>query len=133
MKQQELKDYQVFKRLRYITLPALLPNIKLLLIIQIIAIFQIFYEPMIFMGQTNDSANTLGLLIYKLIYTTQDTGQAAALGVITMIILLGFTYVYLYFDKRTNKMVSKAKPYMTYEELLNRVNQRQEKGWYKVL
>jgi|GEM_PF-48858 len=126
-----IKGLSVFKRLRYITLPALLPNIKLLLIIQIIAIFQIFYEPMIFMGQTNDSANTLGLLIYKLIYTTQDTGQAAALGVITMIILLGFTYVYLYFDKRTNKVVNKSKPYMTYEELLNKVNLRNEKKRYR--
>lgn len=124
-----IKGLSVWKRLKYITLPALLPNIKLLLIIQIISIFQIFYEPMIFMGQTNDTANTLGLLIYKLIYTTQDTGQAAALGVITMIILLGFTYVYLYFDKRTNKALLKTKPYITYEMLLEKQLRNQDR-WY---
>ena len=112
-----IKGLSVWKRLRYITLPALLPSVKLLLIIQIISVFQIFYEPMIFMGQTNDSVNTLGLLIYKLIYTTQDTGQAAALGVLTMMILLGFTYIYLYFDRKTSKNQVKTKKYITYEML----------------
>jgi len=116
-----VKGLSLWKRLRYITIPALLPNIKLLLIIQIIAVFQIFYEPMIFMGQTNDSANTLGLLIYKLIYLTQDTGQAAALGVITMVILLGFTYIYLYFDHKTTENRTKAKRYVTLEELLQKI------------
>jgi ABC-type sugar transport system permease subunit len=120
-----IKGLSVSKRLRYITLPALLPNIKLLLIIQIISVFQIFYEPMIFMGQTNNSANTLGLLIYKLIYTTQDTGQAAALGVITMLILLLFTYVYLYFDKRTKRQFIKSKPYVSCDTLLERIDHHQ--------
>ncbi|MDI6452549.1 ABC transporter permease subunit [Peloplasma aerotolerans] len=128
-----IKGLSVWKRLRYITIPALLPNIKLLLIIQIISIFQIFYEPMIFMGQTNDSANTLGLLIYKLIYTTQDTGQAAALGVITMLILLVFTYVYLYFDKRTNQQRILSKPYMSYEMLLAKIEQKEKKTIHQYL
>ena len=126
-----IKGLSVFKRLKYITIPALLPNIKLLLIIQIISVFQIFYEPMIFMGQTNNSANTLGLLIYKLIYTTQDTGQAAALGVITMFILLIFTYVYLYFDKKTRMNQLKMKPYVTYEMLLEKIEKRNQKKIYK--
>lgn len=125
-----IKGLSVWKRLKYITIPALLPNIKLLLIIQIISVFQIFYEPMIFMGQTNNSANTLGLLIYKLIYTTQDTGQAAALGVLTMIILLLFTYVYLYFDKKTRMNQLKIKPYVTYEMLLEKIENRNQKKVY---
>lgn len=127
-----IKGLSVWKRLKYITIPALLPNIKLLLIIQIISVFQIFYEPMIFMGQTNNSANTLGLLIYKLIYTTQDTGQAAALGVLTMIILLLFTYVYLYFDKKTRMNQLKMKPYVTYEMLLEKIEKRNQKKVYVV-
>ena len=73
-----IKRLSLWQRLRYITIPALLPSLKLLLIIQIISVFQIFYEPMVFMGLTNDSANTLGLLIYKLVYSTQNTGQARA-------------------------------------------------------
>lgn len=128
-----IKGLSVWKRLRYITLPALLPSVKLLLIIQIISIFQIFYEPMIFMGQTNDSVNTLGLLIYKLIYTTQDTGQAAALGVITMLILLGFTYVYLYFDRRTNKNQSKTKKYVDYTSMLLEIENQKDRLLPKVL
>jgi len=128
-----IKGLSVWKRLRYITLPALLPSVKLLLIIQIISIFQIFYEPMIFMGQTNDSVNTLGLLIYKLIYTTQDTGQAAALGVITMLILLGFTYVYLYFDRRTNKNQSKTKKYVDYTSMLLEIENKKDRLLPKVL
>lgn len=113
-----IKGTSVWQRLRYVTLPALFSNIKLLLIIQIISIFQIFYEPLVFMGQTNNAANTLGLLIYKLIYTDQNTGKAAALGVITMLILLAFTYVYLYFDKKTAKDQTKTKTYMSYQALL---------------
>lgn len=126
-----IKGLSVYRRIRYITLPALLPNIKLLLIIQIISVFQIFYEPMVFMGQTNDSANTLGLLIYKLIYTSQNTGQAAALGVITMILLLGFTFIYFYFDKKTTQNLLKTKPYITYDDLLTKIEKRQQKPIYK--
>ena len=128
-----IKGLSVLKRLKYITIPALLPHIKLLLIIQIISVFQIFYEPMIFMGQTNDQANTLGLLIYKLIYTTQNTGQAAALGVITMMILLLFTYVYLYFDQKTQKSMLKTKPYMTYDMLLEKITKQEEKLIYQFI
>jgi len=128
-----IKGMSLWKRLKYITLPALFSNIKLLLIIQIISVFQIFYEPMIFMGQTNDQANTLGLLIYKLIYTTQDTGQAAALGVITMFFLLGFTYVYLYFDKKTNQKNQKVKKYLSYEELLIQTQKNEQKFIYKLM
>ena len=113
-----IKGTSVWQRLRYVTLPALFSNIKLLLIIQIISIFQIFYEPLVFMGQTNNAANTLGLLIYKLIYTDQNTGRAAALGVITMLILLAFTYVYLYFDRKTTKDRTKVKKYIPYEMML---------------
>ncbi|MFA5525887.1 MAG: ABC transporter permease subunit [Acholeplasmataceae bacterium] len=127
-----IKGLSIWKRLKYITIPALLPNIKLLLIIQIISIFQIFYEPMIFMGQTNDSANTLGLLIYKLIYTTQDTGQAAALGVITMIILLGFTYVYLYFDQKTNRDNKLAKPYVSYQQRFEKIEKSKSFSVYHI-
>ncbi|HOI85876.1 MAG TPA: ABC transporter permease subunit [Acholeplasmataceae bacterium] len=128
-----IKGLSVWKRLRFITLPALLPNVKLLLIIQIISVFQIFYEPMIFMGQTNDTANTLGLLIYKLIYTTQDTGQAAALGVITMLILLGFTYIYLYFDKKTSEKQFRSKIYVTAYDLQKRMEKRDKKPTRKII
>ena len=60
---------------------------------------------MVFMGLTNNSANTLGLLIYKFVYTTQNTGQAAALGVITMLLLLVFTFIYLFFDRKPLKQI----------------------------
>lgn len=128
-----IKGLSVWKRLRFITLPALLSNVKLLLIIQIISVFQIFYEPMIFMGQTNDTANTLGLLIYKLIYTTQDTGQAAALGVVTMLILLGFTYIYLYFDKKTSQHQARTKVYLSSDELLKRIDANEKKIHYRTI
>jgi multiple sugar transport system permease protein len=121
-----IKRLSVWKRLRYITIPALLPNIKLLLIIQIISIFQIFYEPMVFMGLTNNSANTLGLLIYKFVYTTQNTGQAAALGVITMLLLLVFTFIYLFFDRKTSKTNLKVKKYISYEEVLKLSEKKEE-------
>lgn len=127
-----IKGFSVWKRLRYITLPALFSNIKLLLIIQIISIFQIFYEPMIFMGNTNDQANTLGLLIYKLIYTSNNTGQAAALGVITMFILLIFTYVYLYFDAKTKIDRQKEKVYTPLSIVEERFEKRQKTWYYRM-
>src|SRR5690554_361730 len=127
-----IKGIGVFKRLRYITLPALLKNVKLLLILQIISVFQIFYEPMIFMGQTNNSANTFGLLIYKYIYTSQNTGQAAALGVITMFFLLGFTLVYLYFDQKANVEAVQDKPYMTFEMLEEKISKREARKSFQI-
>lgn len=128
-----IKGTSVWQRLRYVTLPALFSNIKLLLIIQIISIFQIFYEPLVFMGQTNNSANTLGLLIYKLIYTDQNTGRAAALGVITMLILLGFTYVYLYFDRKTTRDQTKTKTYISYETIAALKRKRSQTNFHKII
>ena len=126
-----IKRLSLWQRLRYITIPALLPSLKLLLIIQIISVFQIFYEPMVFMGLTNDSANTLGLLIYKLVYSTQNTGQAAALGVISMLILLMLTYLYLLLDKKTSTANLKVKKYISYEELLAIAEKRERNIIYK--
>ena len=86
---------------------------------------------MVFMGLTNDSANTLGLLIYKLVYSTQNTGQAAALGVISMLILLMLTYLYLLLDKKTSTANLKVKKYISYEELLAIAEKRERNIIYK--
>ncbi|MDR2827935.1 MAG: ABC transporter permease subunit [Acholeplasmatales bacterium] len=125
----------LFKRLRYITLPALFQNVKLLLILQIISIFQIFYEPLVFMGNTNDSVNTLGLLIYKFIYTDiQNVGYAASLGVITLFILLGLTALYLVLDKSTstNSKNPTFKKYISYETMLYNEQLRDKKRAFRI-
>lgn len=90
-----------WQRIRYITIPSLMTNIKLLLIMQIISVFQVFYEPYVLTGGgPNNRTLSLTQLIYRLGFDSSNlenyAGQSAALGVIVSLFLLLFTAVYLY-------------------------------------
>ena len=92
----------VFTRLRRITLPTIFNLGSTLLILQIISIFQIMYEPLVLTAGGPDNASmSLMLLMWRYAFGgTMDYGKASAVAVIIAVILLAFTALYTIVDKR---------------------------------
>ena len=91
----------LFRRLITITLPHILPVMLLLLIRQIIGVFQVMVEPMTMTGGGPDNASvSLSLQIYNYAFTYFQPERALALGVITFFLLIGITIFYFMADKK---------------------------------
>lgn len=84
----------------------LLPSIRKLaltnLILQIISVFQIMYEPMVLTkgGPDNASLSMMQLMWQYAFGGSMNYGKASAVAVIVTIILLIFTAIYSYFDRK---------------------------------
>lgn len=100
-----LEGASAFQRFRYVTIPQLKGQIKALLIVQIISVFQVFYEPLVMTkgGGPNGASSTLVQLIYQIAFEELDAGKAAALSVIVALILFTLTGLYLYLGKERRK------------------------------
>ena len=83
------------KRFFKITLPMMKTTIFLLLILQIISVFQVFYEPMVIAGNNVD-AMSLMLLAYNYAYVNGEFeyAKSAATSVVLAIIILATTILY---------------------------------------
>lgn len=92
----------VWKRLRHITLPAIFNLGSTMMILQIIAIFQILFEPMALTAGGPDNAS-LSLMLQMWRYAfggRMEYGKASALSVLISILLLAFTAVYSFVNRR---------------------------------
>lgn len=91
----------VLKRVIHVTLPQMSGVIILNFVSQIIGIFQMFEYPMTMTGGGPDGASmTLGYQMYKYGFVTGRVGQAFALGTVMFIILMFFTVLYFYLNKK---------------------------------
>ena len=88
------------RRFFKITLPMMRTTILLLLILQVISVFQVFYEPMVIAGD-NVNAISLMLLAYNYAYVNGEFeySKSAATSVILAIIILGTTVGYFALTK----------------------------------
>ncbi|WP_238902159.1 sugar ABC transporter permease [Clostridium sp. YIM B02506] len=92
----------VLQRIRYITLPKLFSLGKTMFILQIIAVFQILYEPMVMTnGGPNNASISIMQLVYNFAFKDYNFPVAAALSVIVCIILAVLSV--LYFKLTSNK------------------------------
>jgi multiple sugar transport system permease protein len=91
----------IWKRLRYITIPCIYNLARVLLILQIISVFQIFYEPLVLTnGGPNNASISMMQLVYRFAFERFDYPRAAAVSVIISIILVVLTAVYFKVNKR---------------------------------
>ncbi len=98
-----LEGASVWQRIRFLTLPYLLPTIRMLFILQIISVAKVFYEPLVMTGGgPNYASISLLQLIYHYIFKMGDVSKAAALGVIVAIILFTLTAIYLRISKKSS-------------------------------
>lgn len=83
------------RRFFSITMPTILRTGKTMLILQILAVFQILYEPMMMTnGGPNNASISIMQLVYKLAFEQIKMSQAAALSVEVCIILIILTVIY---------------------------------------
>ena len=91
----------VWQRVIHILIPSIRKLSLTLLILQIISVFQIMYEPMVLTkgGPDNASLSLMQLMWQYAFGGSMDYGKASAVAVIVTVILLGMTLVYSYFNK----------------------------------
>lgn len=85
----------IWNRIRYITIPNLYGVARQLLILQIISVFQILYEPLVMTGGgPNNASMSIMQLVYKLAFTDSNYPMAAAVSVVIFIMLMAITIIY---------------------------------------
>ena len=88
------------KKIRFITLPAMRNIILLMLIMQIISVFQVMIQPLAMTGGgPNDASLSLMLQSYQYAFNYFKAGHSMAVGVITFLILLVPTAIYFIMTK----------------------------------
>ena len=91
----------IFKRIRYITLPCIYNLARTLLILQIIAVFQILYEPLVMTnGGPNNASISVMQLVFKFAFEKFDYPSASAVSVIISVILIILTLLYFRISRR---------------------------------
>lgn len=93
---------KAWHRIRYVTLPHLAPTIRMLFILQIISVFQVFYEPLVMTkgGGPNGASVSLLLLSYQYAFSSFDASASAAVGVILSVIIIALTLVYFRLSRK---------------------------------
>ncbi|HCL01373.1 MAG TPA: sugar ABC transporter permease, partial [Lachnoclostridium phytofermentans] len=83
------------QRIRYITLPSVFSLAKTLLILQVIAVFQILYEPLVMTnGGPNNASISIMQLVYNYAFRDYKYPMAAALSVMICIVLIILSGIY---------------------------------------
>lgn len=90
----------VFRRIWHITLPCILSLGKTMLILQVISVFQILYEPLVMTnGGPNGASLSIMLLVYRYAFSEFDYPNAAALSVMICIVLILLSGLYMKLTK----------------------------------
>ena len=93
-----------WRRFTAITIPSIVKLGKTMLIMQIIAVFQILYEPLMMTnGGPNNASLSVMEFVYDLAFTNMRMSQAAAMSVLVCIALIFLTALYFWVDKRVSK------------------------------
>lgn len=105
----EVDGASKFKQLIYVTIPMLLPVIKVILMLAMVSGMQIMTDVMLLTnGGPGDSTNVVMLQIYKMYFMPAgkpEYGYASALGVILSIVLGFVTFIYLKVSKKADEVI----------------------------
>lgn len=90
----------ILKRIRHITLPSIFGLGKTLLILQIIAVFQILYEPLVMKnGGPNNASVSIMMVVWNYANRNMDFPMAAATSVVICVMLIILSGIYFKFTK----------------------------------
>ena len=97
-----------FQRLLKVTLPQMKNTLLTLFILQIISVFQVFYEPLVIGSKGGPGNSSMTLMLQAYLYAFQDLeyAKAAATSVFLALIILVFTLIYFALTKYLNKKES---------------------------
>jgi multiple sugar transport system permease protein len=93
----ELDGAGLWRRIWHVTVPQTRLILSLMLLLQIIATMQVFTEPYLLTGGDGPQGSTLTVvyLIYNYAFNFNNYGSAAALGVVMLLVLIGFSGLYV--------------------------------------
>ncbi|WP_328890654.1 carbohydrate ABC transporter permease [Streptomyces sp. NBC_00316] len=93
----ELDGAGVLRKVWHVTIPQTRLILSLLLLMQIIATMQVFTEPFLLTNGAGPegSTTTVVYLIYQYAFNFNNYGSAAALGLVLLVVLAGFSAVYV--------------------------------------
>lgn len=90
----------VFQRIIHVTIPCILSLGKTMFILQVIAVFQILYEPLVLTnGGPNNASLSIMLLVYRYAFKDYNYPCAAALSVMICIVLILLSGLYMKLTK----------------------------------
>ncbi|GAA3244428.1 sugar ABC transporter permease [Streptomyces thermocoprophilus] len=92
----ELDGAGLFRKIWHVTIPQTRLVLSLMLLMQIIATMQVFIEPFLLTGGAGPegSTTTVVYLIYQYAFNFNNYGAAAALGLLLLVLLAGFSAAY---------------------------------------
>lgn len=98
----EMDGAGIWRRIMHVTVPQTKLILSLMAMLQIVATMQLFIEPLILANGagTQDSATSVAYLIYQHGFFQNDLNGAAALGVIMLVVLAGFSAAYVRLTSR---------------------------------
>ena len=101
----EMDGAGIWRRIVHVTIPQTRLILSLMAMLQIVATMQLFIEPLILANGagTQDSATSVAYLIYQHGFFQNDLNGAAALGVIMLVVLAGFSAVYVRLTARRDQ------------------------------
>ncbi|GGM16040.1 sugar ABC transporter permease [Streptomyces fumigatiscleroticus] len=93
----ELDGAGLFRKIWHVTIPQTRLILSLMLLMQVIATMQVFVEPFLLTGGAGPegSTTTVVYLIYQYAFNFNDYGAAAALGLLLLVLLAGFSAAYV--------------------------------------
>jgi multiple sugar transport system permease protein len=92
----ELDGANILRRVWHVTVPQTRLILSLMFLLQVVATMQLFIEPLILAGGAGvqDSATSVVYMMYQHAFKQNDLNGAAALGVMLLVVLVGFSAVY---------------------------------------
>jgi multiple sugar transport system permease protein len=82
-----------------VTVPQTRLILSLMLMLQVVATMQVFLEPYILTGGQSGTT-TVVYLIYQYAFSFSNYGSGAALGILLLVVLMGFAGGYLWLARR---------------------------------
>lgn len=101
----ELDGAGLLRKIWHVTIPQTRLILSLMLLMQIIATMQVFVEPFLLTGGAGPegSTTTVVYLIYQYAFNFNDYGAAAALGLLLLVLLAGFSGAYARLSHATDE------------------------------
>ena len=90
----ELDGAGALKRIWHVTVPQVRLILSLMLMLQVVNTMQVFLEPYVISGGANGTTSVV-YQIYDYAFSFNNYGNASALGILLLLVLMGFAAVYL--------------------------------------
>ncbi|MFC1416239.1 carbohydrate ABC transporter permease [Streptacidiphilus cavernicola] len=98
----EIDGAGIWRRIWHVTVPQTRLILSLMLMLQVVGTMQVFTEPYVITGASNDTTSVV-YLIYQYAFNFNNYGSASALGCVLLLVLVGFAGGYLWLSSRAGE------------------------------